>query len=525
MTAVAESLRTCAWAPGGVASFQVSFADPGAHVARVVGWALEYLSPLDDWLDQLVGNETQVARFATTWRDVERELLAVETDLRASDARLDALQGRTARALRKRYDEIRGDLRDGGEWTAAVAASLVLAAKIVSAVHDAIIGALSELTAIVVDLFAFTLSPFDKWQNLVALHDHAMRFIEVIATLIERMFDAFIQLLRLLHALLPLIGDALLRLRELLGELIRAASPVVGTLIGGPLGGLLTGTIGGAVSDLLTGDPRVTELDPADLSTTPDGDPPMSAFDAWRDANATTSLDDFSDLVAANGLTDRMGGSDRGVVDIKKVLGPDGTYHWVVSLPSTQDWGMLKAAFGDEFVDTLKDYPATNDLDSNIALMLLENPWLATQYERAVMQAMSDAGVPAGGEVVYTGFSQGGIMAANLASNANSPYHVIGVVTNGSPIDGFPIPADVPVISFEHVGDVVPVLDGHGVGVGDVIENVVGNHKKVIMVPSGDAHNNATYTTSVERTFDRYAQDYPQFFGTVVDQQQHTWTE
>lgn len=523
-TAVTAPLRSGSWAPGGVSAYRVSFSDPGGYVAHIVAWALEYVSPLDDWLDQLVGNEGQVSSFTSTWRQVVRALDGIETDLRLSDARLDVLEGRTARALRKRYDEIRQDVRDSGEWTGAVAAGLDLASEIVTALHHAVIGALSELAAIIVDLFGFTLNPFDKVAQLVALNDHAMRFIEVIATLLERMFGAFAELIALLQALVPLVVEALDRLRVLTAQLLQAASPYIGA-VGGPLGTLIVGALGGAASDMLSDAPRVTELDPSALSTEPEGDPPMSQLDAWIAANSTTSLDDFSDLVAANGYTDAMGRSDRSVIDIKKVKGEDGSFHWVVSLPSTQDWGMLKAMFGDDFVDTLKDYPATNDLDSNIALMLMENPVLATQYERAVMQAMSDAGIPPGGEVVYTGFSQGGIMAANLASSPTSPYEVIGVVTNGSPIDGFPIPSSVPVISFEHVGDVVPVLDGHAVDAGDIVENAFGNHKKVVMFPGGDAHNNTTYTTSVQNNFDQYSDEYEQFFGEVVDQQQHTWTE
>lgn len=507
-TAVCAPLASGSWIPGGASAFRMPFADPGGQAAQIVGWALEYVAPLNTWLDQLVGDEGQVSQFSGTWRRVARDLGDVESDLTASDSRLDLLEGRTARALRKRYDEIREQVRDAGEWVTAVSAGLDLAAEIVTAVHDAIVGALSELAAIIVDLFGLTWNPFQKFEHLVSLHDHAMRFIEIIATLIERMFTAFGRLVQLLVALIPLIVDGLVELRILLGQLLQAVSPAFG-----PLSGLL----GGAGADLLARDPRVTELDPADLD--PD------AYAAWLTANGTTELGTFSDLVGANGLTDKMGGSDRSVVDIKKVLGPDGTYHWVVSLPSTQDWGMLKALFGDEFVDTLKDYPATNDLDSNIALMLMDNPLLATQYERAVMQAMSDAGIPPGGEVVYTGFSQGGIMAANLASSTNSPYTTIGVVTNGSPIDGFAIPDSVPVISFEHMGDVVPALDGHIASPGDVVELLSGNEKKIIMWPDGDAHNNDTYTASVEQNFDGASGDYPQFFGTVVDQQQHAWTE
>lgn len=530
--AVCVPLRSGAWAPGGAAAYRMPFADPGATGARIVSWALEYVSPLDDWLDQLVGREDQVAAFTSTWRQAAIELDDIEHDLSRSDARLDTLEGRTARALRKRYDEIRQDVRDGSEWTAAVAAGLDLAAEIVTALHDAVVGALSELAAIAIDLFGFTINPFDKVGQLVALHDHALRFIEVIATLLERMFAAFGRLVELLQALVPLVAEAVDRLRGLYAQLLQAASPTLGAIgsvgggpVGAVVGGLLSGMLGGAAADLLSGTPRVTELDPSAVAG---DDNQQDAYDA---ANAIAELRSFSDLVRANGYTDAMGGADRSVVDIKKVLGPDldgdgvGDYHWVVSLPSTQDWGMLKSAFGDEFVETLQDYPATNDLDSNIALMLMENPWLSTQYERAVLQAMSDAGVPSGGDVLYTGFSQGGIMAANLASSPDSPYNVIGVVTNGSPIDNFPIPAHIPVISFEHSGDIVPALDGHTADLGDVVQNLVGEHKKVIMAPDGTAHDNGNYTTSVANHFDQYSTNYPQFFGTVVDQQQHTWTE
>lgn len=512
-TAIIGPLASGAWCAGGVSQFRVPFADPGGRAAEIVSWALEYVAPLNTWLDELVGDEGQVARFSSTWRGVAADLTAVETDLRASDGRLDLLVGRTARALRKRYDEIRAQVRDVGEWTAAVSAALDLASGIVTAIHDAIVGALSELAAIITDLFGFTLNPFSKLEHLESLIDHVMAFVEVIGTLIERMFSAFGELVRLLGALIPLIADGLHQLRILLGQLLQAAGPI----LGGPLGGLLTG----AASDLLAGDARVTELDPSTLTD--------EQREAWLEANGTGEVSTFSDLVAANGLTDTMGQGDRSVVDIKKVLGPDGTYHWVVSLPSTQDWGMLKGMFGEDFVDTLKDYPPTNDLDSNIALMLMDNPWLATQYERAVMQAMSDAGVPAGADVVYTGFSQGGIMAANLASNGNSPYNVVGVVTNGSPIDSFPIPPEVRVVSFEHVGDPVPLLDGHGVDATDAIGNATSNHQKVpLFAPGilpGDTHNNANYVDSVAAGYDQYSQDYPEFFGTVVDHQQHTWGE
>ncbi|MGV8884539.1 MAG: hypothetical protein ACOH1T_02975 [Microbacteriaceae bacterium] len=504
---VCTPLRSGSWSGGGVGAFHVSFTDPGGSVARLVAWALDYVSPLNDWLDELTGNEGDVDSFAETWRTVAAELSGYESDLAASHHWISELEGRTARALRKRHDEIREVLTDCSEWSSATAAALELASTIVGAVHDAVVGALSELAGLVTSLFGFTLNPFSKVDDLRTFSNRAQGFIEVIADLIERMFDAFEQLVQLLSSLVPIIAEGLQRLRETLGELIHTLSPLLG-----PLSGIL----GGAVSDLLAGDSRVTELNSDDLS--PD------QLEAWRKANEMTEINSPSDLIRANGYVDGMGGADRSVIDIMEVVDENGETHFVVALPSTQDWGMLKGLFGDDFVATLADYPATNDLDSNIALMLLDNPLLATQYERAVMQAMSDAGVPRGAEVIYSGFSQGGIMAATLASNPNTPFTTIGVVTNGSPIGDFAIPSTVTVMSFEHLGDPVPMLDGQ----------IHDEHSVHLPAPHGDyspgsTHNNANYVDSVtawESHQPPRDSAEPAFFsGTVVNHQQHTWKE
>jgi hypothetical protein len=213
------------------------------------------------------------------------------------------------------------------------------------------------------------------------------------------------------------------------------------------------------------------------------------------------------------------------VVDIKEVVGADGSTHYVVSLPSTQDWNLLKGPMQGDWSGTFRDDPATNDLDSNVALMVMNDPAMRTQYERAVLQAMSDAGVPAGADVVYTGFSQGGIMAASLASHP-TPYNTIGVVTNGSPIDRFDIPPTVRVVSFEHDGDIVPKLDLDTRPEGDAGNRTTAH----LPAPAnGPAHNNDNYVHSVqawEAAHPQEAADLTSLLGgTVVDHQMHTWSE
>jgi hypothetical protein len=524
-SAVTAPLANGTWSNGGAGAFHVGFADPGGQVTHFVHWALEYVAPLNEWVNQLAGNKAQVTQFASTWRGVATSLDSCEDSLRGSAKELDQLDGRTGRALRKRHDEIRAVLADASEWSTATASALELASTIVQAVHDAVVGALSRLAGLVTTLFGFTLNPFDKIDQLRQLCNRAYDYIEAVARLIQQMFDALGRLVGLLQSLIPLIVEGIDHLREELSAMLQKNAIGVGLALGGPLGGLLGGLLGGAASDLLASAPRVTELNPNDLAE--------EQYDIWKASNSQKTIDSLADLIRTNGYADDMGGSDRSVIDIAMVEQADGTFHWVVALPSTQDWGLLKKMFGDDFADTLKDYPATNDLDSNIALMLMDNPYLATQYERAVMQAMSDAGVPPGADVVYTGFSQGGIMAANLASNANSPYNVIGVVTNGSPIGGFDIPATIPVLSFEHFGDPVPLLDGEPID-----QRALDNpNRTVVILPTPDGnfstentHNNTNYAESVEaweaanNTAPGFG-DPPFYAGEVVDRQQHTWGE
>lgn len=68
--------------------------------------------------------------------------------------------------------------------------------------------------------------------------------------------------------------------------------------------------------------------------------------------------------------------------------------------------------------------------------------------------------------VLLTGHSQGGIIAANIASDPafTGRYQVDGVVSAGSPINTIPINQDVPVINFHHTTDLVPKADLGGSG-------------------------------------------------------------
>ncbi len=81
---------------------------------------------------------------------------------------------------------------------------------------------------------------------------------------------------------------------------------------------------------------------------------------------------------------------------------------------------------------------------------------------RAVREAMDMAGIGADEPVEFTGHSQGGIIAAQLAtdSEVTSRYTVASVLTAGGPTGGSAPGPDVHMLNLENTRDPVPGLDG-----------------------------------------------------------------
>ncbi|MFY9712993.1 MAG: hypothetical protein WAK00_05920 [Microbacterium sp.] len=241
-------------------------------------------------------------------------------------------------------------------------------------------------------------------------------FLQDVVDLLKKIADTIIAILGVLVILLLIIA---------VGMLFGTIGLIIAAIVAGVLAAFLIASI---LSDVLKDTPEVSETDPyADVLP--------------EDVPADPSL---ATVLNGTGEVDELGGETDSVVKITKVLGPDGWYY-TVTLPSTQEW---LSRFGDQ--------GAVNDLDSNLALML--TPALQTQYERAVLEAMEEAGIGENDPVMLVGFSQGGIMAGHLAAY-NSDYNWQAVVVSGAPIDHMPIPDSVDVVSVQHNGDPVPNLD------------------------------------------------------------------
>jgi hypothetical protein len=241
----------------------------------------------------------------------------------------------------------------------------------------------------------------------------------------------------------PWLMDGLIRLAP---GLLQGTTWGVGSMLGGPAGGFVlpfalsggkwpTPSYEDAVGGLVnagglfgmfhdTGTSAVSPGDPVD-----DDHAPRSVADIFREQRSLGEK------------------GNEGQVQITRVTDAGGTTSWIVQVPGTQEWSPTR---GDNPVDTT----------TNVRLMAGEQ----TRMQEKVAEAMRLAGVQGGQPVMLTGHSQGGITAAALASDSGfrDEFSVTSVVTGGSPIARFGIPASVSVLALEHQQDAVPMLEGRG---------------------------------------------------------------
>ena len=171
----------------------------------------------------------------------------------------------------------------------------------------------------------------------------------------------------------------------------------------------------------------------------------------------------------------------------------------VMYLPGTAEWNPLRHE---------KAFDVRSDLE------LLARGENTTSY-RAANAALDAFGVTSNDRLILVGYSQGGMVAAELAQHHPN---VAGLVTLGSPIAKESLPTNVPVISIEHSNDVVPALSG---ATNPLTENWV-TATRHIDVHSGEtvlkAHNIGEYVQTAALADTSVDSGLVRLRGVVLDQ-------
>lgn len=172
---------------------------------------------------------------------------------------------------------------------------------------------------------------------------------------------------------------------------------------------------------------------------------------------------------------------DRASVQVTAVVGDGGTVRYIAAIPgstegmgaggwfgrnSGMDWAANLRGVG--FGDTAATHGAMDAIN------------------KAIEEDMARRGLEGRPELLLTGHSQGGILAANMAADEEfmSRYDVKGIISAGSPQQTIPVPEGVQVYNFANEYDPVPAVDFNGRNV-DLSVNEQPNVHTIVIPHSG----------------------------------------
>jgi hypothetical protein len=153
-----QAVQSGSWIDGGLATFSLAIdtvatvSDPlGSLIAAGLGWLMDHLSPLNEWLEDLTGDADQVRAFAATWSNVATQLTTAATELtRKVGTDLDQIRGAAADAYRALTGDLVEHLGGAAGWAGAISTGLQLAATIVQVVHDLVRDTLAQLVGSII---------------------------------------------------------------------------------------------------------------------------------------------------------------------------------------------------------------------------------------------------------------------------------------------------------------------------------------------------------------------------------------
>ncbi|QCW49497.1 lipase family protein [Nocardioides dongxiaopingii] len=200
----------------------------------------------------------------------------------------------------------------------------------------------------------------------------------------------------------------------------------------------------GTVGNLVTGEDQKWFGEGVGVAGTPTAvttDP----LQAGQFSPALTRPTDLASIMqgVSDGYQVGEGPGSTGDVRITTVQNAGGTGA-IVAIPGTENWS--PGAGG-----------VPRDLSANLNLVA-GSPTAAVESVKAAIVA---ANLPAGTPILLTGHSQGGIIAAMLASDPAfvREHNITNVMTFGAPIDHLQLAPGVEAVQFQHRFDLVPRLD------------------------------------------------------------------
>ncbi|WP_256693062.1 hypothetical protein [Actinomyces oris] len=148
-----EAFESKSWVAGGLGAVATAFdaaaavTDPlGEALSAGVGWIIEHLGSLNEWLNELTGDSDAVAAAASTWTNIATKLSSCASDLdTVCSSRLAGQESLAVATFKTLQAGSASHLRMTGELAGAISGGLTVASMIVRMVHDMVRDAISDV--------------------------------------------------------------------------------------------------------------------------------------------------------------------------------------------------------------------------------------------------------------------------------------------------------------------------------------------------------------------------------------------
>ena len=148
-----EAFESKSWVAGGLGTVATALdtaaavMDPlGEALSAGVGWIIEHLGSLNEWLNELTGDSDAVTAAASTWTNIATKLNSCATDLdKVCSSRLAGQESLAVATFKTLQAGSASHLRMTGQLAGAISGGLTVASMIVRMVHDMVRDAISDV--------------------------------------------------------------------------------------------------------------------------------------------------------------------------------------------------------------------------------------------------------------------------------------------------------------------------------------------------------------------------------------------
>ncbi len=218
------------WVSGGMALFAgamdtvAAVSDPlGTLFAMGLGWVLDHVEPLKGWLNNLTGNAGDVAAFAATWQNIERQMSTCR-DTYAGYVNRDVadMSGTAIDAYRRFGADVAEHLGAAGQWSAAMATALEVCSSLVQIVHDVVRDAIAQVAGAICSYAVELVVTLGAATPLII--EQATTRAAALTTRVSAYIDNLLSSFRSLRGLLDDLGALLRRFKKAFDDVPKGKS-------------------------------------------------------------------------------------------------------------------------------------------------------------------------------------------------------------------------------------------------------------------------------------------------------------